>query len=96
MKKLKRIFYVLLLSTCLFSSSFAEDKVVYIDMDQLLTNINLGKKTFENLKNNENIKDKELQLLEKSLKDEEDKILASRNIITQEQLDKNIKEFKKK
>ena len=65
-------------------------------MDYLLTNINLGKKTFEILKNNENKKDKELQLLEKSLKDEENKILASRNIITEEQLNKNIIEFKQK
>ena len=41
-------------------------------------------------------KDKELQLLEKNLKNEENKILASRNIVTDEQLNKNINEFKKK
>ena len=40
-------------------------------------------------------KDKELQLLEKNLKNEENKILASRNIVTDEQLNKNINEFKK-
>ena len=96
MKTLKKIFYVVLLFTSLLSNSFAENRVVYIDMDYLLTNINLGKKTFEILKNNENKKDKELQLLEKSLKDEESKILASRNIITEEQLNKNIIEFKQK
>ena len=96
MKTLKKIFYVVLLFTSLLSNSFAENRVVYIDMDYLLTNINLGKKTFEILKNNENKKDKELQLLEKSLKDEENKILASRNIITEEQLNKNIIEFKQK
>ena len=96
MKTLKKIFYVVLLFTSLLSNSFAENRVVYIDMDHLLTNINLGKKTFEILKNNENKKDKELQLLEKSLKDEENKILASRNIITEEQLNKNIIEFKQK
>ena len=94
MKK-KRLFLYSIL-TSFFSSAFAENKIVYVDMDYLLTNINIGKKTFEILKKNEMEKDKELQLLEKNLKNEENKILASRNIVTDEQLNKNINEFKKK
>ena len=96
MKKIKRLFFIFLILTSFFSSAFAENKIVYVDMDYLLTNINIGKKTFEILKKNEMEKDKELQLLEKNLKNEENKILASRNIVTDEQLNKNINEFKKK
>ena len=62
-------------------------------MDLVLSNINVGKKMFEKLSLNENKKKKEFDIQEKNLKDEENKILASRNIISEEQLDLNIKEF---
>ena len=96
MLKIKKIFYFFFLNIILLSPTFAENKVVYLDLDFLLTNTNLGKKTFKTLEKKENDKNNELKLIEKNLKEEENKILASRNIITEEQFEKNIRDFKKK
>ena len=75
---------------------YGESKIAYVDIDFVLTNINAGKIVFEKLENNENLKRETFTDKEKKLKDEENKILASRNIISQEQLDINIKEFQNK
>ncbi len=62
-------------------------------MDLVLSNTNIGKKVFNKLSTKENQKKKEFNIQEKKLKDEENKILASRNIISEQQLNINIKEF---
>ena len=78
------------------SNVTAENKVVYLDIDFLLSNTNVGKKVFLKLKENENSKFNEFNIEEKKLKEEENKILASKNIIAKDQLDQNIKNFKEK
>ena len=78
------------------SNATAENKVVYLDIDFLLSNTNVGKKVFLKLKENENSKFNEFNIEEKKLKEEENKILASKNIIAKDQLDENIKNFKEK
>ena len=78
------------------SNATAENKVVYLDIDFLLSNSNLGKKVFLKLKENEDLKFNEFNIEEKKLKEEENKILASKNIIAKDQLDQNIKNFKEK
>ena len=76
--------------------SFAETKIAYIDLDVLLSKTNIGKNLFDELKKNENLKLLELQELEQKLKNEENKIISSKNLISEQQLDKDIKKFKKK
>ena len=61
-----------------------------------MSNTNIGKITLEKLEIIEKKKNTELKNQEKKLKQEENKILASRAIITEEQLKKNISEFQKK
>ena len=90
----KKIFFLILL--ILPFNVYGESKIAYVDLDFVLTNINLGKKIFEKLEKNEKLKRETFNNKEKKLKDEENKILASRNIISQEQLDINIKEFQNK
>ena len=75
---------------------YAENKLAYLDFDNLLSKINAGKVIFKNLEDNENKKKKIFLEKEKQLKDEENKILASRNIISEKQLEINIKEFQNK
>ena len=65
-------------------------------MDLVLSDTNIGKKVFNKLSINEVKKKEEFKVQEKKLKDEENKILASRNIISEEQLNKNVKEFQAK
>ena len=90
----KKFFFLILL--ILPFNVYGEVKIAYVDIDFVLTNINAGKKVFEKLENNEKLKRETFNNKEKKLKEEENKILASRNIISEEQLDINIKEFQNK
>jgi len=90
----KKILFLILL--ILPFNVYGENKIAYVDIDFVLTNINAGKIVFEKLENNEKLKREAFNDKEKKLKDEENKILASRNIISQEQLDIDIKEFQNK
>ena len=80
----------------LFLNVFAENKVGYIDLEFILSNTNAGKILFKKLELDENKKIKELKLKEENLKNEENKILASKNIISEDTLRINIDNFKKK
>jgi len=90
----KKIFFLILL--ILPFKVYGESKIAYVDLDFVLTNTNAGKIIFEKLENNEKLKKKIFDDKENKLKDEENKILASRNIISKEQLDININEFQNK
>ena len=90
----KKILFLILL--ILPFNVYGESKIAYVDIDFVLKNINAGQIVFEKLENNEKLKRETFNDKEKKLKDEENKILASRNIISQEQLDINIKEFQNK
>ena len=89
---IKAIIFILFIS----SNVYAENKVVYLNLDYVLSNSNVGKNLFLKLKKEEDIKFKEFETNEINLKDEENKILASKNIISQDQLNLNIKEFREK
>ena len=90
-KKIFIIFLVLFFNNTL---SYSDTKIVYIDLDLILLNSNVGKELFENLKNSENLKIKELQDQEKELKNEENKILGSKNLISDEQFNSDVENFK--
>ena len=89
---IKAIIFILFIS----SNVYAENKVAYLNLDYVLSNSNIGKNLFSKLKKEEDIKFKEFETKEINLRDEENKILASKNIISQDQLNLNIKEFRKK
>ena len=80
----------------LSSNVLAENKVGYVDLEFILSNTNAGKTLFEKLELEETQKIKELKLKEENLKNEENKILASKNIISEDTLRINIDNFKKK
>ena len=96
MKKFLIILLFFSLSFFLSHSVSADDKIMYVDLDYVLSNSNPGKKLFEDLKNKENLKITELKEKEKDLKNEENKILGSRNLISEDQLNINIENFQKK
>ena len=93
---IKNFFITFFIYISIFSSVLAENKIAYLDLDFILSNTNIGKITLEKLETIEKKKNSELKLQEKNLKEEENKILASKTIITEEQLKKNISEFQKK
>ena len=91
MSLLKNFFYILiffLLSTNLLK---AEDKVFYIDIDYVLTNTLAGKKLLNTLKKEEELKIDKFKTNDNKFKDEENKILAKRNLISKEEINKELK-----
>ena len=92
----KKILTTIFLYFIISLSVFAENKIAYLNIDFIVSNTNIGKITLEKLEKIEREKNNEFKLQEKKFKEEENKILASRSIITDEQLKKNIQEFQKK
>ena len=91
MSLLKNFFYILiffLLSTNLLK---AEDKVSYIDIDYVLTNTLAGKKLLNTLKKEEELKIDKFKTNDNKFKDEENKILAKRNLISKEEINRELK-----
>ncbi len=79
-------------STTIVNSS---EKVVYINIDYVLNNSNLGKSIYKELEiiNNKNIKN--LTEKENIIKQKKDKINKTKNITTKEKLDEQISIFNK-
>ena len=91
-----KIIKVILFFFLLNNASNAEIKIAYFDLDTILSNTNVSKKLFTNLNNSEKLKIEELQKQEQNLKNEENKILSSKNLISEDQLKTDIETFKKK
>ncbi len=89
-------FYIFIILIFFFTNSYANNNIVFIDIDYLINNSSLGKKTIikienEDKKNIEILKNKEI-----SLKQIEDKIKSKQNILSKDELEKEIDLLKKK
>ena len=93
MLKLKKFITIIIFFIVIPTNIFAENKIAYLDIDFILSNTNIGKSLFKKIQKFESDKINELNDKEKILKNEENKILASKNIISKDELNKNINEF---
>jgi len=95
MNFLNKLFYIFLLFFLFTNTSFSNESVAYIDIDFILKNSDIGKKSLEkiNIQNNKNIQD--LKKKEKILKDLEIEIASKKNIISKEAFDKEVIIFRK-
>tara|TARA_Y100000741_G_C18137251_1_gene511615 strand:+ start:347 stop:874 length:528 start_codon:yes stop_codon:yes gene_type:complete len=82
------IIFILLLSNNLLK---AEDKVAYIDIDFILTTTLSGKSLLDNLKKEEQLKVNEFKERDKRFKNDENKILAKKNLVSKEEVSKEMK-----
>jgi len=89
----KFIFLILIFN--FFSFCYAEEKVAYIDMDFILSESNASKSLFIQLKNIETTQYEDFKKKEKILKGNENKILSSKNILSNEEYVKKVNIFKK-
>ena len=96
MNYLNKLFSIFLLFFLFTNTSFSNESVAYIDIDFILKNSDIGKKTLEkiNTQNNKNIQD--LKKKEKILKDLEIEIASKKNIISKEVFDNEVIIFRKK
>ena len=96
MFNLKNYFLILFLNIIFNFGAYAEDKISYLDLDFIVSNTNAGKSLLTKLNNNEKEIFDQFKIEEKKFKDEEIKILGSKNIISEDELKKNIAQFQKK
>jgi outer membrane protein len=96
MKSLNKLFFIFLFFFLNISQGNSNEPIAYIDMDFVIKNSNIGKKTFEsiNILNDRNIN--ELKKKEKILKDLESKIISKKNIMSKENFDKEVLIFREK
>ena len=92
-KKLSIVIFILFVG---ISNSYSDQKIAFVDLDFILANTNAGKAILNELKdlNSQNIK--KLKLKEDELKQKEEEIKKKRNIITEEEFNKDIKLLKDK
>ena len=93
---MKNLFLPLLIFFYLIGNAFAIEKIVYLDLDYILSNSNKGKNILSDLdkKNNENIKI--LKSKEEILKTEEENLLKQKNIISNEAYNEKVKNLQNK
>ena len=92
---MKFLSFFFLIFFILFSQNvFAENKIVFIDIDFLMKNSNIGKLSLKKL---EDLNNKNVNLLkdnEKELKEKENTLLQKKNIISKEEFENEIKILK--
>ena len=95
MNFLNKLFYIFLLFFLFTNSSFSNESVAYIDIDFILKNSDIGKKSLEKINTQNNINIQDLKKKEKILKDLEIEIASKKNIISKEAFDKEVIIFRK-
>ena len=95
MNYLNKFFSIFLLFFLFTNTSFSNESVAYIDIDFILKNSDIGKKSLEKINTQNNINIQDLKKKEKVLKDLEIEIASKKNIISKEAFDKEVIIFRK-
>ena len=93
---MKKIFIFILINFFFINSSLSAEKIVYLDLDFILSNSNKGKLILSNL---DNLNKKNIEILkskENLLKKDEDEIIKQKNIISQEAYTSKVNDLKEK
>ena len=94
MNLIKKFFFVLfflILSTNILK---AENRVSYLDIDFIITNTLAGKKLLASLKKEEELKVNKFKLNDENFKNKEIKILAKKNLISDQEINKELELLK--
>ena len=96
MKFLNKLLSIILLFFLFTNLSYSNESIAYVDIDFILKNSDIGKKTLEkiNVLNNQNIND--LKNKEKILKDLEIEISNKKNVISKEAFNQEVIIFQEK
>ncbi len=90
MKYLVKIFVIIIFLFC-NNLSYAENLIVYIDMEKILNESNPGMSINKQLEKIHKVNIKEFKEIEEELKKEERSIIAQKNILSKEDYSKKIK-----
>jgi Skp family chaperone for outer membrane proteins len=87
----KKFFFIIFFSALSVNSIKANDKVSYVDMDFLITNTIAGKSLLENFKKEEKLKVDKFKISDEDFKNKEKKILAKKNLVTNDEINKELR-----
>ena len=91
MKLLKKFFFITFFLLLSVNYLKADDKIAYLDIDFILANTIAGKSLLDNLKQEEEIKINKFKTNDKKFKNNEKKILAKKNLVSNEEIKKEMK-----
>ena len=95
MKYLVKIFVIIIFLFC-NNLSYAENLIVYIDMEKILNESKSGMSINKQLEKIHKINIKEFKKIEEELKKKEESIIAQKNILSKEDYSKKIKILREK
>ena len=93
MKLFSKIFLISLTLLLSINNLKANDKVAYLDIDFILTNTIAGKTLLTNLQKQEEVKINQFRTNDEKFKDNEKKILSKKNIVSDDELNKEMREL---
>ncbi len=95
MNLIKKSSTILIVLMIFISTSNSEDQIVYLDLDNLVSNTKAGKLILSKLEKSKNSALLELEKKEKDLKKIEDEIKKQKNVISEDEYKKRLVEFRK-
>jgi Skp family chaperone for outer membrane proteins len=87
----KKFLFIIFFSFLSVSELKANDKISYVDMDYIITNTIVGKSLLENFKKEEKLKVEKFKTSDEDFKNKEKKILAKKNLVTNEEINKELR-----
>ena len=91
-----KIFFYLFFFLLLSNNSYSKNNVYYIDIDYVLTNTIIGKSLLANLKEEEKLIINKIKDNDEKFKTDEQKILAKKNLISNEELSREMQSLRDK
>ena len=95
MNNIKKFIIFLLVLFIFVPAAFSENKIVYLDLDSLVSNTKAGKKILNSLEKSKKDALSKFEKKEEELKKIENEIKSQKNIISEEELKKKLMEFRK-
>ena len=95
MKFYKRLITIIIVSLLNISLAYSEEKIVYLDLDNIVSNTKAGKLIIKNLEKSKKSTLTKFEKRGKELKKIEDDINKQKNILSEEELKKKLVEFRK-
>ena len=92
---MKNLIKVIFFFFAIHSVSFSAEKIAFVDIDFIINGSEIGKKLNKKLNEKINNEDDRLKQKEKDLKSKEDKILKQKNVLSEDELNKLLTDFRK-
>ena len=95
MNNVRKFFTIFIVFIILITTSYSQDKIVYLNLDNVVKSTIAGKSIINKLEKSKNTALLKFEKKEKDLKKIEDEIKKQKNIISEEELRKKLVDFRK-